>query len=50
MPLPKQRLYHLEVFKRENAADAAAVERQDALWSGAWVEMLFFGERQWRLP
>src|SRR6185312_12300453 len=49
-PLPENGFDDLEVFERQNAPDAAAVERQDPLWPGIGIEMLLFAERQWRLP
>ena len=49
-PLPDQGLDGLEELERQNAPDAAAVERENALWPGVGIEMLSLCERQCASP
>jgi hypothetical protein len=49
-PLAKHGLDDLEIFERENAPDAAAIERENAFWGERRIEMLGLGQRQRRLP
>ena len=48
-PLSEKDFNGLEEFERENAPNASAVEREDALWPGVGIEMLSLCERQLRV-